>query len=128
MRSFDVANSKYARVPYRRRQFYALVICVSGATSESSRSRRVEDSAIIIHDHWHHTGGAESSNVCILMPKENRCVHYCQVRLFSILMDDVGELKEFSVKHCRVASFSNGGQYFAFANNAQVNMLCWLCK
>lgn len=43
-----------------------------------------------------------------------------KVRLYSILMEDVRELKEFAVKHCRVVSFSGGGQYFSFANNAQV--------
>lgn len=37
-------------------------------------------------------------------------------------MEDVRELKEFSVKHCRVVCFSGGGQYFAFANNAQVRL------
>lgn len=35
-------------------------------------------------------------------------------------MEDVRELKEFVVKHCRVVCFSGGGQYFAFAHNAQV--------
>lgn len=43
-----------------------------------------------------------------------------KVRLYSILMEDVHELKEFVVKHCRVVCFSRGGQYFAFAHNAQV--------
>ncbi|CAM9422140.1 unnamed protein product, partial [Hapterophycus canaliculatus] len=42
-----------------------------------------------------------------------------KVRLYSILMEDVRELKEFVVKHCRVVCFSGGGQYFAFAHNAQ---------
>ena len=35
-------------------------------------------------------------------------------------MEGVRELKEFVVKHCRVVCFSGGGQYFAFAHNAQV--------
>lgn len=43
-----------------------------------------------------------------------------KVRLYSILMEDVRELKEFVVKHCRVVCFSGGGQYFSFAHNAQV--------
>lgn len=43
-----------------------------------------------------------------------------KVRLYSILMEDVRELREFTVKHCRVVCFSGGGQYFSFANNAQV--------
>ncbi|CAM9245094.1 unnamed protein product [Scytosiphon promiscuus] len=43
-----------------------------------------------------------------------------KVRLYSILMEDVRELKEFVVKHCRVVCFSSGGQYFAFAHNAQI--------
>lgn len=46
---------------------------------------------------------------------------WLQVRLYTILMEDVREIKEFVVKHCRVVSFSGGGQYFAFANNAQVS-------
>lgn len=46
-----------------------------------------------------------------------------KVRLYSILMEDVRELKDFTVKHCRVVCFSGGGQYFAFANNAQVKAL-----
>lgn len=47
-----------------------------------------------------------------------------QVRLYSILMEDVRELKEFVVKHSRVVCFSGGGQYFAFAHNAQARK--WL--
>ncbi|CAM9298321.1 unnamed protein product, partial [Laminaria digitata] len=43
-----------------------------------------------------------------------------KVRLYSILMEDIHALKEFGVKHCRVACFSGGGQYFSFSNNAQV--------
>lgn len=43
-----------------------------------------------------------------------------KVRLYSILMEDVRELKEFVVKHCRVVCFSGGGQYFSFSHNAQV--------
>ncbi|CAM9162267.1 unnamed protein product [Pylaiella littoralis] len=43
-----------------------------------------------------------------------------KVRLYSILMEDVRELKEFVVKHCRVVCFSGGGQYFSFAHNAQI--------
>lgn len=43
-----------------------------------------------------------------------------KVRLYSILMEDVLELREFNAKHCRVACFSRGGQYFAFANNSHV--------
>lgn len=43
-----------------------------------------------------------------------------KVRLYSILMEDVRELKEFVVKHCRAVCFSGGGQYFSFAHNAQV--------
>ncbi|CAM9408970.1 unnamed protein product [Ectocarpus fasciculatus] len=43
-----------------------------------------------------------------------------KVRLYSILMEDVRELKEFVVKHCRVVCFSGGGQYFSFSHNAQI--------
>lgn len=46
-----------------------------------------------------------------------------KVRLYSILMEDVRELKEFVVKHCRVVCFSGGGQYFSFSHNAQVGNL-----
>ncbi|CAN0520182.1 unnamed protein product, partial [Ectocarpus sp. 12 AP-2014] len=42
-----------------------------------------------------------------------------KVRLYSILMEDVRELKDFVVKHCRVVCFSGGGQYFSFSHNAQ---------
>ncbi|CAM9243116.1 unnamed protein product [Phaeothamnion confervicola] len=43
-----------------------------------------------------------------------------KARLYSILMDDLRELRAFPVKHCRVVSFSHGGQYLALATNNQV--------
>lgn len=46
-------------------------------------------------------------------------------------MEDVREMRDFAVKHCRVVCFSGGGQYFSFASNAQVGtttVLAWLLK
>lgn len=57
---------------------------------------------------------------CIAFPSSSPTGPPEQVRLYSILMEDVRELKEFVVKHCRVVCFSGGGQYFSFAHNAQV--------
>lgn len=62
-----------------------------------------------------------SFGVCgVLAFPSTTAVSVGQVRLYSILMEDVRELKEFVVKHCRVVCFSGGGQYFSFAHNAQV--------
>lgn len=56
----------------------------------------------------------------VAFPSIDNCCFSGKVRLYSILMEDVRELKEFVVKHCRVVCFSGGGQYFCFAHNAQV--------
>ena len=68
---------------------------------------------------FHHNGyDCTAQNACTICAIV--LVRLQKVRLYSILMEDIHELKEFGVKHCRVACFSGGGQYFSFSNNAQV--------
>ncbi|CAG7830333.1 unnamed protein product [Allacma fusca] len=39
-----------------------------------------------------------------------------KIRIFTILMDDIRELKDFAVRSCKECVYSNGGQMFACAN------------
>ena len=45
-----------------------------------------------------------------------------KVRLLSVLMNDLATIKEFPVKTCRVASFSQGGHVFAIANQSAIQV------
>lgn len=39
-----------------------------------------------------------------------------KIRMYTILMNDIRELREWPVRSCRELKFSNGGHYFAAAN------------
>ena len=39
-----------------------------------------------------------------------------KIRIFTILMDDIRELKDFSIRSCRECVYSNGGHLFACGN------------
>ena len=39
-----------------------------------------------------------------------------KIRMYTILLSDIRELKEWSVRSCRELRFSNGGHLFAAAN------------
>lgn len=45
-----------------------------------------------------------------------------RVRLMNLLMDDIRTFKEFTMKGCREARFSNGGQYFAAVNGSTIQI------
>ena len=41
-----------------------------------------------------------------------------KLRMFTVLVDDLKQLREFPVKQCRALAFCNGGQFFAAANGS----------
>ena len=46
-----------------------------------------------------------------------------KLRLMSLLMDDIRCVKELPIKQCRECAFAHGGNVFAVANNALVQVL-----
>ncbi|KAG6976230.1 hypothetical protein JG688_00001587 [Phytophthora aleatoria] len=45
-----------------------------------------------------------------------------KLRMLNVLMDDIRSCREFTIKGCREVRFSNGGQFFAAANNNVVHV------
>ncbi|KAK1931919.1 Cilia- and flagella-associated protein 57 [Phytophthora citrophthora] len=45
-----------------------------------------------------------------------------KLRMLNVLMDDIRSCREFAIKGCREVRFSNGGQFFAAANNNVVHV------
>ena len=64
----------------------------------------------------------EDISSCSLHPSGLHVLVGCQdkLRLYNLLIDDLGLVKDFALKSCKVVSFANGGHIFAAAHNSLI--------